>query len=104
MLALHDALNVIAAPREWCPSPTSTTCLRVQGHSMEPTICDGDIIAVDSSQTDVANLNGKIVIAWNKDKGLTVSRFKSYHHTEVLQPDNPRYESITLSSRRSGKW
>jgi SOS-response transcriptional repressor LexA len=104
MLALHNAPvdSMIAAPSEWCPNPLSTTCLRVKGHSMEPAICDGDIMAVDSSQTDVAKLDGKIVIAWNKEKGLTVSRLKRYDHTEVLQSDNPHYESITLSGRK--KW
>jgi SOS-response transcriptional repressor LexA len=105
LLALHDAPadSMIAAPKDWCPNPSSTSCLRVRGHSMEPTMCDGDIIAVDSSQTDISKLNGKIVIAWNRDKGLTVSRLKSYDHTDVLQPENPAYESITLA-KRDKKW
>ncbi len=68
---------------------------------MAPTICDGYIVAVDSSQTDRSKMNGKIVIVWNKDKGLTVSRFKRYDHTETLQPENPKYESITLGSKKS---
>ena len=103
--ALHDAPadSMIAAPKEWCPHPSSTTCLRVQGHSMEPTMCSGDIVAVDSSQTDINRLDGKIVIAWNKEKGLTVSRLNSYDHTVVLQPENSEYESITLGSSNK-KW
>jgi SOS-response transcriptional repressor LexA len=102
---LHDAAvdSMIAAPGDWCPRPTSTSCLRVRGHSMAPTICDGYIVAVDSSQTDRAKLDGKIVIAWKKDKGLTVSRFKRYDDTETLQPENPRYESITLG-HRNDRW
>jgi SOS-response transcriptional repressor LexA len=58
----------------------------------------GYIVAVDSSQTSRASLDGNIVIASKKDKGLTVSRFKRYGHTETLQPENSRYESITLGS------
>jgi SOS-response transcriptional repressor LexA len=102
---LHDAPadNVIAAPKEWCPHPASTSCLRVQGHSMAPTIGDGYIVAVDSSQTDRSKLDGKIVIAWNKDAGLTVSRFRRYDHTETLQPENSQYHSITLGNRQN-KW
>ncbi len=102
---LHDAPaeSVIAAPKEWCPHPSSTTCLRVQGHSMAPTIGDGYIVAVDSSQTDRSKLDGKIVIVWNKDAGLTVSRFRRYDRTETLQPENPRYQSITLGNK-SSKW
>ncbi len=62
---LHDAPveSMIAAPKEWCPNPAATTCLRVQGNSMSPLIYDGYILAVDSSQTDRSKLNGKIVIA-----------------------------------------
>jgi SOS-response transcriptional repressor LexA len=102
---LHDAPveSMIAAPREWCPNPASTSCLRVRGMSMTPTIGDGYIVAVDSSQTDRSKLDGKIVIAWKKDKGLTVSRFRRYDHTETLQPENPRYESITLG-HQNDKW
>jgi len=102
---LHDApvQSMIAAPKDWCPHPSSTSCLRVKGHSMAPTIADGYIVAVDSSQTDRNKLDGKIVIAWKKDKGLTVSRFRRYDHTETLQPENPRYESVTLGNKNS-KW
>jgi SOS-response transcriptional repressor LexA len=101
---LHDAPveSMIAAPREWCPHPSSTSCLRVRGHSMMPTIGDGYIVAVDSSQTDRSKLDGKIVIAWKKDEGLTVSRFRRYDHTETLQPENPQYDSITLGHKNEG--
>lgn len=94
--------SMIAAPKEWCPSPASTYSLRVRGNSMNPLIYDGYILVVDSSQTNRAQLNNKVVIAWHKDSGLTVSRFRRYDHTEVLQPENRDYESVTLD--RSNKW
>jgi SOS-response transcriptional repressor LexA len=101
---LNGALveSMIAAPKEWCPNPEATTCLRVQGDSMNPVIGDGYILAVDSSQNDPAKLNGKIVIAWHKEMGLTVSRFRCYDHTEVLHAENPKYDSVTLDARN--KW
>jgi SOS-response transcriptional repressor LexA len=101
---LHDAPveSMIAAPVGWCPNPSSTTCLRVQGNSMKPLICDGYIVAVDSSQTNPVDLEGKIVIAWHKDLGLTVSRLQRYGQAEVLQPENREYESIVLDNK--DKW
>lgn len=101
---LHDAPieSVIAAPKEWCPNPTATTCLRVRGNSMMPLINDGYILAVDSLQADPSELKGKVVIAWHKDMGLMVSRLQQYDHTEVLQPENKEYESIVLN--RKHKW
>ena len=101
---LHDAPveNMIAAPHEWCPNPATTSCLRVHGNSMAPLIQHGYILAMDSSQNDNAKLDGKIVIAWHKDMGLTVSRLKRYGPTEVLQPENKEYESIVLDNKN--KW
>jgi hypothetical protein len=48
---------------------------------MTPLIGDGYILAVDSSQTDPFELNGKIVIAWQKDMELMVSRLQHYDHS-----------------------
>lgn len=95
--------SMIAAPKEWCPNPASTSCLRVRGNSMTPLISDDSIIVVDSSQNDHTLLDGKIVIAWHRDKGLTVSRFRRYDHTEILEPENHDYESIVLSSKNRWK-
>lgn len=102
--ALQDAPveSAIAAPNEWCPNPSTSSCLRVQGNSMAPLIHDGYILAVDSSQHDRAKLDGEIVIVWNKDKGLTVSRLKRYGQTEVLQPENRDYEPVVMDGKE--KW
>jgi len=101
---LHDAPveSMIAAPKDWCPNPSATTCLRVRGNSMMPLITEGAILVVDSSQIDSAKLNGKVVIAWHRDMGLTVSRLQHYDHTTVLQPESRNYESIVLDSEH--KW
>jgi SOS-response transcriptional repressor LexA len=101
---LHDAPveSMIAAPKDWCPNPTATACLRVRGKSMMPLINDGCILVVDSSQTDPTKLNGKVVIAWHRDMGLTVSRLQHYDRTDVLQPESREYDSIVLNSKH--KW
>jgi SOS-response transcriptional repressor LexA len=92
--------DMIAAPASWCPNPASTSCLRVKGMSMSPLIHDGDILAVDYSTANHAELDGKIVVAWNKDKGICVSRFRRYRGVEVLEAENRDYESVTLNSDR----
>jgi SOS-response transcriptional repressor LexA/DNA-binding XRE family transcriptional regulator len=102
--ALQDSPveSAIAAPNEWCPNPATSTCVRVSGNSMAPLILDGYILAVDSSQRDRAKLIGQIVIAWNKTKGLTVSRLRRYGHTDLLQSENKDYEPIVLDEK--DKW
>jgi len=101
---LHDAPveSYLAAPRSCCPNPESTFCLRVLGESMTPLISSDYILVVDSSQTDRSKLNGKIVLAWNKDLGLTLSRFRRYDRTAVLHPDNRDFQSITID--RANPW
>ncbi|MBZ5661046.1 MAG: XRE family transcriptional regulator [Acidobacteriia bacterium] len=94
--------SAIAAPNEWCPNPSTSTCLRVSGNSMAPLIHEGYILAVDSSQHDRSKLEGQIVIGWNKNKGLTVSRLKRYGQAELLQPENREYEPIVLNGKE--KW
>ena len=94
--------SMIAAPNKWCPNPSTTVSLRVRGNSMAPLICDGYIIVVDTSQNDRADLNGEIVIAWHKNKGMAVSRLKRYGPTELLQPENRDYEAVVLNGK--DKW
>jgi len=99
MLHRAPVETMIAAPRKWCPNPSATTCLRVRGNAMLPLIGDGYILAVDSSQTDPFELNGKVVVTWHKDRELMVSRLHHYDHTAVLQPENREYQPIVLSNK-----
>ncbi len=93
------AREIMAAPAEWCPNPIYTSMLRVSGHSMEPLVHDGDIAAVDSSQTDRSQLDGKIVIASSEEKGLCVSRLRRYPKFDVLESENRQYRAVVLGAR-----
>ena len=95
--------SMLAAPKDWCPNPAYTSCLRVRGNSMAPLILDGYVVAVDSSSIDLAKLDGKIIIAWHKDMGLTIARFHRYNSTEVLVSENPEYGSLTITSKQPWK-
>jgi SOS-response transcriptional repressor LexA len=95
--------NMMAAPKDWCPNPAYTSCLRVRGNSMAPMIQDGFVVAVDSSQIDMNTLDGKIVIAWHKDVGLTISRFRLYDHTAVLVPENSEYGAVAINAKQPWK-
>jgi SOS-response transcriptional repressor LexA len=90
--------SMLAAPSDWCPNPTHTSCLRVHGRSMMPLIHDGYIIVVDTKQTNRLKLYGQIVVAAHKEHGLVVSRLQCFDHTEVLVPENREYESTALSA------
>lgn len=95
--------TVVAAPRRWCPHPDDTRCLRVKGSSMSPWINDGDIIAVDTFETDPSKLNGKIVVAWHEEHGLSVARFRRIDRTETLESENREYEPIVFGKDRRWK-
>jgi SOS-response transcriptional repressor LexA len=100
-LSNATAEDMIAAPAAWCPHPASTSCLRVKGMSMSPLIHDGDILAVDYSEASHAELDGKVVVAWHKDRGLSVSRFRRYRGVELLEAENRDFETVTIGSDRN---
>lgn len=89
---------MLAAPRDWCPNPASTVSFRVKGNSMSPLILDGYIIAVDTADVSHDDLLGQIVVAWNREKGLLVSRLIRFDHTEALVSDHREYESVSLAT------
>src|SRR5438045_227579 len=88
--------DMMGAPMEWCPNPGYTSLLRVKGNSMEPLLHDGDIAAVDSSQTDRALLDGKVVIVSHEENGLCVSRLRRYPKFDVLESENRGYQAVVL--------
>jgi peptidase S24-like protein/helix-turn-helix protein len=93
--------EMIAAPSIWCPNPAETRCLRVRGSSMTPLIEDGDIVALDSSQTDPGELNRKIVVAWHPEHGLSLSRFLRIEGLQLLESENREYEPIVFGRDRN---
>jgi SOS-response transcriptional repressor LexA len=95
--------SMLAAPKDWCPNPAHTSCLRVRGNSMAPLIQDGYLVAADSSVTNMNDLDGKIVIAWHRDVGLTISRLRLYDHTAVLVPENSEFVGVTIGAKQPWK-
>jgi hypothetical protein len=94
---------MVAAPQIWCPHPDDTSCLRVKGSSMSPSINDGDIVAVDTFETDSSTLNGKVVVAWHKEHGLSLARFRRLDGMETLESENREYEPIVFGKDRAWK-
>jgi SOS-response transcriptional repressor LexA len=96
----RDSTPLMAdAPKNWCPNPSYMFSLKVHGNSMAPLIQNGYIVAVDSSETDLSRMDGRIVIAWHKDVGLAISRFCRYGHTDVLVSENTEYEAVAIHTK-----
>jgi phage repressor protein C with HTH and peptisase S24 domain len=87
---------MLAAPAEWCPNPAATVSVRVKGNSMSPLILDGYIIAIDTSNVSHDDLIGHIVVAWNIEKGLLVSRLIRFDQTDVLVSDQREFDHVSL--------
>jgi SOS-response transcriptional repressor LexA/DNA-binding XRE family transcriptional regulator len=93
--------EMLAAPDLWCPNPGETNCVRVRGFSMSPMINDGDIVAVDCAQTDPKQLTGKIIVTWQEEQGLVLSRFLLVNGTQLLESENRQYEPVPLGKNRN---
>jgi hypothetical protein len=93
--------QMIAAPAVWCPNPGETSCLRVKGSSMNPSIDDGDIVAVDCARSDPVHLSGKIVVAWHREHGLSLSRLLVVKGVHLLVSENRLYDPIVIGKDRN---
>ena len=94
--------EIIGVPAAWCPNPTYTSLIPVSGHSMEPAIREGDIVAVDAYQTDRSHLYGHVVMVTTESSGLSVSRLCRYESVDVLEAEDRQYQPVIL--KKSGGW
>lgn len=91
------ASSVLTIPASWCPNPAYTSLLRVKGHSMDPVLHHGDLVAVDSFQTERRDLYGELVVVANGETGLSVSRLRRYDTLDVLEAENRQYDPVFLN-------
>lgn len=104
----HSSLRGVASsstlgiPASWCPNPSYTSLLRVKGRSMEPLIRQGDLLAVDSFQTDRADLYGQLIVTAADQTGLCVSRLRRYDSVDLLEAEDRKYDSVVLT--RQNRW
>jgi SOS-response transcriptional repressor LexA len=96
-----EVSETIAAPARWCPNPKTTSCLPVRGSAMSPLIHDSDIVVLDYSQHDTTDLNGQIIVTWNRTTGLTLSRFVMMEGVRLLESENRDYKPISMGRDRS---
>ena len=92
----------LGVPGSWCPNPAYTSLLRVKGHSMAPLIRQGDLVAVDSFQTERSDLYGKIIVAGSDQTGLCVSRLRRYESIDLLEAEDRKYDSVVLT--KANRW
>jgi SOS-response transcriptional repressor LexA len=61
--------------QNWCKNPKNYSCIRVCGESMNPTICEGFIVAINHGNRDARQLNRKVV-AVRIDDGASIKRLR----------------------------
>jgi SOS-response transcriptional repressor LexA len=96
-----EVSETIAAPARWCPNPQMTSCLPVRGSAMSPLIHDSDIVVVDYSQHDATDLNGQIIVTWNRMSGLTLARFVMIEGVRLLESETRDYKPISMGRDRN---
>ncbi len=95
------AADTLSVPEKWCPNPDYTSLIRVRGHAMEPRIREGDIVAVDSFQSERESLYGKPVVAMHPTEGLFVAYLRRYDTVDVLESENRTAAAVIL---KGAKW
>ena len=102
-ISLDDAaiVSMLAAPKTWCANPEQSRCLQVKGSSMSPMIREGDIVAIDTSQTAIAQLKDKIVVVSHAERGLIIATLRRFNGVDVLEPESREFESFPLDKGRN---
>lgn len=96
------AKGTVSVPAKWCPNPDYTSLILVRGRTLEPLIRDGDVVVVDSFQTERENLYGSLVVAAHQKQGLSLAFLRRYGTVDVLEGESRRYEPVILS--KPGVW
>ncbi len=73
--------------------PDGTFFHPVEGDSMEPTVFAGDLAMID---TKIEPMHGDVVLAVI-DGGVTLKRYMKLRSRVWLEPDNKKYDPITLN-------
>lgn len=71
-------------------------CLRVKGHSMEPRICDGDVVVIHKQENIE---NGEIAAVMVNGDEATLKKVKIDKNGIMLIPLNPTFETMYYSRR-----
>ena len=70
--------------------------LRIKGNSMEPRICDGDVVIVH--KTEDAGTGDTVIATINGDDAVCKKLYR-YGDTVLLRSNNPAYEDIDVTGR-----
>ncbi len=74
------------------PRPDELRCVRISGSSMEPTLTDGSIVAINTTIKDVPAVTGKIVCARTAEGEVVIKRLRHRGRHVLLYSDNPAQE------------
>jgi hypothetical protein len=78
----------LAARSEWLDAERECRCIQVVGDAMAPILMDGAYVAFDKSEEPLADLDGKMVVAWVENLPL-VRWFQYCDKVAVLRAENP---------------
>jgi hypothetical protein len=101
-LASLGGPRYLAAPGEWLELQNESQCLRNVGEAMCPVVADGAYVVYGRPAEDLADLDGKLVVAWLDDDPL-IRWFQLCGRYALLRAENPAAEVeqhlIDLESR-----
>ena len=90
------AVETHAFPRQWLSrmgNPSQMVFLDVVGNSMEPSICDGDMVLVDRTGTR-ATTHGVFAVGF--EDTLYIKRVEQRSGMVILHSDNPDYSAMEI--------
>jgi hypothetical protein len=78
----------LAARSEWLDAERECRCIQIVGDAMAPIVMDGAYVAFAKSEEPLADLEGKMVVAWLDQKPI-VRWFQYCDRLALLRAENP---------------
>lgn len=83
----------LAAPAEWLAMQSDCQCVRNVGDAMSPIVADGAYVVHGRPEDDLAELDGKLVVAWLDDDEPLIRWFQLCGRYALLRAENPAAEA-----------
>jgi len=97
----NDIESYTVIYESWVKPGGVYSSIRIKGDSMAPVLREGDIVTINHTRTDPAELRGKIVAVRIPDEGITIKYLNEMPDVWVLEPENRLAQTIYADKKKS---
>jgi transcriptional regulator with XRE-family HTH domain len=97
--------HYLAVPKEWCPHPEHTTCIKVSDDAMSPMLEEGYIVAVDAFNKETRSLIDQMIAVIKSDGNVSIRWLRKSGKMEMLvaEKSGSLHQPVVISAEPDWK-